>query len=140
MDELSFSDPVTHVYNPLQYARKPVEDYVKRFTPKDCRNLFLGMNPGPWGMAQTGVPFGSPDLVREFLDLKGEVRVPERTHPKRPIEGLASPRSEASTAAPIRGCVRYPSRTELTAWATATACSTGSARSRTRIRPTLARR
>ena len=55
---LRFGDPVTHVYNPLDYAWPAVEQYVRRFGDGPRRVLMLGMNPGPWGMAQTGVPFG----------------------------------------------------------------------------------
>ena len=53
---LPFADPVSHVYNPLDYARVPHAEYVTRFANSPKRILFLGMNPGPWGMAQTGVP------------------------------------------------------------------------------------
>jgi len=56
----------------------------------------VGMNPGPWGMAQTGVPFGEVRLVREFLGIEEPVLQPPRVHPARPIEGFACVRSEVS--------------------------------------------
>ena len=58
--------------------------------------LFLGMNPGPWGMAQTGVPFGEVEAVRGFLKIKGTIGKPPFEHPKRPIQGFACTRSEVS--------------------------------------------
>jgi single-strand selective monofunctional uracil DNA glycosylase len=94
--DLPFGPPVTHVYNPLEYARGPHLQYLERFggTPKEA--LFLGMNPGPWGMAQTGVPFGEIALVRDWMGIGGEVGRPEPEHPKRPIEGFDCARSEVS--------------------------------------------
>jgi single-strand selective monofunctional uracil DNA glycosylase len=94
--ELRFAAPVTHVYNPLDYARKPFARYLARFGEGPKRVLFLGMNPGPFGMSQTGVPFGEVTLVREWLGIEEPVGRPEREHPKRPIEGFACQRSEVS--------------------------------------------
>jgi len=96
--ELRFAAPVAFVYNPLDYAWELHKQYLERFGqgPKDV--VFLGMNPGPWGMAQTGVPFGEVAAVRDWMQLRGEVRSPEREHPKRKVLGLASPRSEVSGA------------------------------------------
>jgi len=54
------------------------------------------MNPGPWGMAQTGVPFGEIGLVRDWLGIVGAVGKPPEEHPKRPIEGFECSRSEVS--------------------------------------------
>ncbi len=93
---LSFDAPVTHVYNPLAYAWKPHEAYVLRLNPKGVRVLFLGMNPGPWGMAQTGVPFGEVASVRDWIGIEEPVKRPAAEHPKRPIEGFACQRSEVS--------------------------------------------
>ena len=58
--------------------------------------LMLGMNPGPFGMAQTGVPFGDVTMVRDFLGITGPVGSPAREHPRRPIVGFACARSEVS--------------------------------------------
>ncbi|MEM7233917.1 MAG: uracil-DNA glycosylase family protein, partial [Planctomycetota bacterium] len=54
------------------------------------------MNPGPFGMAQTGVPFGEVNLVADWLGLKGRVEKPSPEHPKRPINGFDTTRSEVS--------------------------------------------
>jgi single-strand selective monofunctional uracil DNA glycosylase len=70
---LRFADPVTHVYNPLAYARRNYAAYVALAGRGSKQAVFLGMNPGPWGMAQTGVPFGDPSLVREWLGIDGPV-------------------------------------------------------------------
>ena len=94
--KLCFDEPVTHVYNPLQYAWAAHEQYLRRMNPKGCRVLFLGMNPGPWGMAQTGVPFGQIAAVRDWLGIDAPIKQPKEKHPKRPIEGLACKRSEVS--------------------------------------------
>ncbi len=89
---------VSHVYNPLDYAREPHEAYLSRFGRATQRILLLGMNPGPWGMAQTGVPFGEVTLVRTWLGLDGSVKQPASVHPKRPIQGFLCTRSEVSGA------------------------------------------
>ena len=91
-----FGDPVAHVYRPLVYARSLHEAYLTRFGDGPKRVLMLGMNPGPWGMAQTGVPFGEVAAVRDWMKLTGEVKAPDDPHPKRPVAGLASTRSEVS--------------------------------------------
>ena len=95
---MRFALPVTHVYNPLSYARQPHNDYLSKWGAGPKRVVFLGMNPGPFGMAQTGVPFGEVGLVRDFLMIRGKVKKPEVEHPKRPIEGFECPRSEVSGA------------------------------------------
>ncbi len=94
--KLAFADPVALVYNPLDYAREIHEAYVRRWGASPRRVLMMGMNPGPWGMAQTGVPFGEINAVRGFLDLDGRVERPDPEHPKRPVQGLDCPRSEVS--------------------------------------------
>ncbi len=87
---------VTHVYNPLVYARRPHEVYLRRFGTGRKRVLFMGMNPGPWGMAQTGVPFGEIPAVRDWMGISEPVGRPELEHPKRKIEGFACQKSEVS--------------------------------------------
>ena len=96
VDQLQFSPPVAYVYNPLDYARVPHEAYLKRFGTKTGRIVLLGMNPGPFGMAQTGVPFGEVELVRDWVGIDGKVTKPDPEHPKRPIEGFVCTRSEVS--------------------------------------------
>lgn len=98
VDGLSFEPPVAYVYNPLRYARAPHEAYLKRYGAGPKEVVLLGMNPGPFGMAQTGVPFGEVSAVRDWLGLDGRVGHPEHEHPKRPVQGLACPRSEVSGA------------------------------------------
>lgn len=96
VDTLDFADPVSHVYNPLLYARNLHEAYLARYGQGRKRVVFLGMNPGPWGMAQTGIPFGEVAAVRDWMALRGTVGQPTRVHPKRPVTGLACSRSEVS--------------------------------------------
>jgi single-strand selective monofunctional uracil DNA glycosylase len=95
---LQFSSPVTHVYNPLDYARAPHKHYLEKFAAPRKRVVFLGMNPGPFGMMQTGVPFGNIDNVRSWLKVTGRVSNPGNGHPKRPIQGFDCPRNEVSGA------------------------------------------
>ena len=95
-DSLKFGDPVAYTYNPLRHAWDLHEQYVRRWGASPRRVLMLGMNPGPWGMAQTGVPFGEVGFVRDWLQLDGAVDRPAREHPKRPVQGLECPRSEVS--------------------------------------------
>ena len=93
---LRFGAPVTHVYNPLEYARLPHAAYLRRYARAPLGALFFGMNPGPFGMAQTGVPFGDVAMVRDFLGIAGPVGKPPVEHPRRPIAGFACHRSEVS--------------------------------------------
>ena len=96
VDALRFSPPAAYVYNPLAYAREPLERYLERWGAAPGRVLLVGMNPGPFGMMQTGVPFGEVALVRDFVGVEGKVGRPAREHPKRPVEGFACARSEVS--------------------------------------------
>ena len=97
VDRLSFGDPVTHVYNPLRYAWDAHEAYLSRAKLKKGTGVvFLGMNPGPWGMAQTGVPFGEVDAARDWIGINVPVDRPSNEHPKRPVEGFECQRSEVS--------------------------------------------
>ena len=98
VDALSFGPPVTHVYNPLRYGRAAYEQYLERFGAARGRVILLGMNPGPFGMVQSGVPFGEVGMVREFLGIDAPVGRPRLQHPRRPVEGLACTRSEVSGA------------------------------------------
>ncbi len=93
---LRFPAPVAHVYDPHQYAWAPYEAYVRRYGAGAKRVVLLGMNPGPFGMMQTGVPFGEVAAVRDWMGIRAHVEKPRREHPKRPIEGFDCPRSEVS--------------------------------------------
>jgi single-strand selective monofunctional uracil DNA glycosylase len=96
IEKLRFRPPVAHVYNPLVYARRNYDDYWRRYGNKPKEIVLLGMNPGPWGMTQTGVPFGEVAAVKDWLKLTAEVNRPEQEHPKRPVLGVACARSEVS--------------------------------------------
>ncbi|WP_227817339.1 uracil-DNA glycosylase family protein [Nitrogeniibacter aestuarii] len=96
VDALHFSAPVTHVYNPLDYAWAPHRAYLERYGSGKKRVVLLGMNPGPFGMVQTGVPFGEVEMVRRWMGIEAEVSRPRDESPKRPIEGFACARSEVS--------------------------------------------
>lgn len=93
---LSFRAPVAHVYNPLDYAWGPHLAYLRRYADGDRHAVFLGMNPGPYGMMQTGVPFGEVAAVRHWMGIDQPVTRPALEHPKRPIQGFDCTRSEVS--------------------------------------------
>lgn len=96
VDKLSFAAPVTHVYNPLNYAWACHEQYLQRFGEGNKRIVFLGMNPGPFGMTQIGVPFGEIAAARDWMQLDAPINKPALENPARPIEGWACTRSEVS--------------------------------------------
>jgi len=98
VETLHFSPPVTHVYNPLIYAKRSFRQYIQRYGKGPRPVLLLGMNPGPWGMAQTGVPFGEVTAVRDWLGIEAKVDRPAEEHPKRPVSGFDCPRREVSGA------------------------------------------
>ena len=93
---LKFGPPISHVYNPLEYARASLRQYHTKFASAPKEVLFLGMNPGPWGMAQTGIPFGEIQSVRNWMKIQAPVGSPEKTHPKRPVLGFACTKREVS--------------------------------------------
>jgi single-strand selective monofunctional uracil DNA glycosylase len=96
VDALKFKAPVAYVYNPLTYAWPAHELYLRKFGGGKKRVVFLGMNPGPFGMVQTGVPFGEVAAVRDWLKIRAPIGRPAKEHPKRPVLGLDCPRSEVS--------------------------------------------
>ena len=95
-NSMDFAKPVTHVYNPLDYAWPAHKQYIEHAAITKKKVVFLGMNPGPFGMAQTGVPFGEISAVRDWIGIDAPITKPENEHPKRPIEGLNCQRSEVS--------------------------------------------
>jgi len=95
---LEFGPPVAFVYNPLDYAREPHEEYLRRYGTGRKQIILLGMNPGPFGMAQTGVPFGEVCAVRDWMGIGGKVQRPRKEHDKRPVLGFDCARSEVSGA------------------------------------------
>lgn len=96
--KLRFAAPVSHVYNPLEYAHAAYAQYVRRYATSSKQVLFFGMNPGPYGMTQTGVPFGEVAHVRDWLGIEAPIDKPKRQHPQRPVLGFACTRSEVSGA------------------------------------------
>ena len=96
LSNVSFPEPVAAVYRPLEYAWEPHCRYLERYGTGCKRVLFLGMNPGPFGMAQTGIPFGEVAAVRDWMRIGGRVGKPEQEHPKRPVDGFGCLKSEVS--------------------------------------------
>jgi single-strand selective monofunctional uracil DNA glycosylase len=96
VNRLAFARPVAYVYNPLDYAWKPHRAYLERYGCGRPQVILLGMNPGPFGMAQTGVPFGDVGMVRDWLGIEAPVGRPAPEHPKRPVTGFRCPRGEVS--------------------------------------------
>lgn len=96
VSRLRFAEPVAFTYNPLAYAREPHEQYLRRYGGGPKRFVLLGMNPGPFGMVQTGVPFGDVGMVRNWLGISGAVKRPDLEHPRRPVLGFECTRSEVS--------------------------------------------
>jgi single-strand selective monofunctional uracil DNA glycosylase len=96
VETLKFAAPVAHVYNPLVYAWRAHEIYLRRYGNGRKRVLFLGMNPGPFGMAQTGIPFGEIAAVRGWLGIEATIERPPDEHPKRPVMGFTCRRTEIS--------------------------------------------
>jgi len=94
--KLDYSEVAEWVYDPFDYAWEPYCEYLTRFSRTPVKRVFMGMNPGPWGMAQTGIPFGEVAAVREWLKITSRATKPLREHPKRPIDGLDCKRSEVS--------------------------------------------
>lgn len=95
-DAMRFGAPAAFVYNPLGYARAGWSAYVERGADGPREVVLVGMNPGPFGMVQTGVPFGHVGLVRDWMGIDVAIGKPPREHPKRPVDGFACRRSEVS--------------------------------------------
>lgn len=97
VNQLQFDNKVEWVYNPLDYAWNVHSEYLTRFGTGPKRAVFLGMNPGPWGMAQTGVPFGDTTIAGDWLGLRGlPIGTPEEERPDRPVIGWDLERQEGS--------------------------------------------
>ncbi len=95
-DQVAFGPPVSCVYNPLRYAGAAHRRYITAYAKDDVRTVFLGMNPGPFGMVQTGIPFGDVRTVIDWLGIADGVEPPPRQHPARPVLGFACTRREIS--------------------------------------------
>ena len=96
VDLLPFSAPATHTLNPLDYAWAPHEQYLRKFGQGKKRVVFMGMNPGPFGMVQVGIPFGEVNAVRDWMQIDAPVAQPKSPNPSRPVEGFDCSRSEVS--------------------------------------------
>ena len=96
MNGLRFGPPTAFVYNPLEYAWAAHEQYLRLAASDKKKVVFLGMNPGPFGMVQTSVPFGEVTAVKDWIGVDAPIGKPDKEHPKRPVEGLACARSEVS--------------------------------------------
>lgn len=99
VNKFSFAEPTAYVYNPLDYAWSAHERYLKLYATGRKRVLMIGMNPGPFGMAQTGVPFGEVAAVTHWLNINAKnaaVGKPPVEHPKRIVDGFDCPKSEVS--------------------------------------------
>jgi len=84
-------------YNPLEYAWDAHDAYLRRMGDSGARTIVLGMNPGPHGMGQVGIPFAATSVVRDLLEITGiPVNQPETPDPRRPVVGLEYPREEVS--------------------------------------------
>ena len=96
-DSLVKEGSVDAVYNPLAYAWEPHRAYLELASRGGAKTLLLGMNPGPHGMGQMGIPFAATSVVRDLLKITDlEVGQPSTPHPKRPISGLDWPKEEVS--------------------------------------------
>ncbi|KAJ8670440.1 hypothetical protein QAD02_001699 [Eretmocerus hayati] len=93
---INFNFPVEHIYDPVVYAYHTHAIYVTKYCHSNKKILFLGMNPGPWGMSQTGVPFGEVNIVKEWLKISGYIGKPFREQADRLVTGFSCTRSEIS--------------------------------------------
>jgi|SRR5690554_6140855 len=95
VEQLSFSFG-GFIYNPLNYGWANHSEYLLNYVNHKPKAFFLGMNPGPFGMAQTAVPFGEVDFVTNWMKLTNQINKPPKEHPNRPVLGLETTRSEVS--------------------------------------------
>ncbi|XP_012233576.1 single-strand selective monofunctional uracil DNA glycosylase [Linepithema humile] len=96
LQNITFPSSVQYIYNPLEYAFETHAMYVRKYCTGVKKILFVGMNPGPWGMSQTGVPFGEISMVRDWLKISGPVGHPSKEHSDRKVMGFQCTRSEIS--------------------------------------------
>ncbi|XP_069360808.1 single-strand selective monofunctional uracil DNA glycosylase [Maniola hyperantus] len=96
LNEFKLPPAVKCVYNPSIYARYTFEMYARKYCNTKKKIMFFGMNPGPWGMSQTGVPFGEISSVRDWLGIEGPVNKPPHEIRERPVDGFDCKRTEVS--------------------------------------------
>lgn len=90
------SSKIHYVYNPLEYASDPHSKFIRQYCNSTKKIVFLGINPGPYGMCQTGIPFGEVEASRDWLQVTAQVKKPFKECPNRPIHGFDCTRSEVS--------------------------------------------
>ena len=84
-------------YNPLNYAWNVHEEYLRRMGGLGAKTVVLGMNPGPHGMGQMGIPFAATSVVRDLLGISGiPVNQPNTPDERRPVIGLDYHKEEVS--------------------------------------------
>ena len=93
---IEFPEDINLIYNPLEYAAAPYEEYLTKFAATPKKNIFIGINPGPWGMVQTGIPFGEVNAVKNYLKIKKAPQTPMTMNPVLPILGQSCSRAEVS--------------------------------------------
>ncbi|KAK0182484.1 hypothetical protein PV327_000623 [Microctonus hyperodae] len=93
---IKFGPPVEYVYSPIEYALSVHLNFLNKYCCGTKNILFLGMNPGPWGMSQTGIPFGEINSVVNWLKLSGFIGKPQKEQNDRKITGFNCKRSEIS--------------------------------------------
>ncbi|XP_017856127.1 PREDICTED: single-strand selective monofunctional uracil DNA glycosylase [Drosophila arizonae] len=86
--QLELPKEISCVYNPVEYASDLHCAYLKKYLSGTKNVVFIGINPGPKGMCQTGIPFGNVGTIRNKMQLSGEVQQPPLLHAKRPVTGL----------------------------------------------------
>lgn len=85
------------VYNPLMYAWDIHEEFIRISGGSGAKTILMGMNPGPHGMGQMGIPFAATSVVRDLLGISGiDVSKPAISHSRRPVNGLVHPKEEVS--------------------------------------------
>lgn len=55
LEQFRLPSLVDCIYNPTIYARYTFEMYIRKYCNTKKHIMYFGMNPGPWGMSQTGV-------------------------------------------------------------------------------------
>ncbi|KAF7991960.1 hypothetical protein HCN44_010761 [Aphidius gifuensis] len=96
LDKLNYNNPIDYIYCPIIYAKTVHFNYLNKYCRDKKNIMILGMNPGPWGMSQTGVPFGEINIVIDWLKINGHIDKPKRQHEQRQVDGFSCKRSEIS--------------------------------------------
>jgi len=82
------------VINPLEYLWLQYGYYTSCYHNQYPRAMIIGMNPGPKGMSQTGIPFGSPNIIPSILPNKSlfnEIRDNEGSPVSSPHRRITGP-------------------------------------------------